>query len=264
MADNLTLNLGTNGSTLATDEDASGYHYQKIKLFSAVADSTTGIGTGPGTEATALRVTLPTDGTGQVKLAASAGTSIGSVVLLAGTAEVGKLAAGTAAIGSVKSAGAVAHDAAGTGVLPILGGAIACEMDGTTLAAVAVSEGDITYVRSDRDGRQLVNGSHPASGSYNLNSASAQTKTEMVAQPAAGFSVYITALHCSAITAQTLLVHDEDDNVLIPIQYYGANTGTVRIDLSSNPIKVTAAKAVEFTSTAAIAHSTLLQYYVSV
>lgn len=43
---------------------------------------------GAGTEATALRVTLATDSTGQVKLAA-------------GTAEIGKLAAGTALIGKV-------------------------------------------------------------------------------------------------------------------------------------------------------------------
>jgi hypothetical protein len=255
MADNIELNAqsGTAGESIATDEGPGGKHYQKIKLFSGVADSTTAIGTGAGTEATSLRVTLPTDGTGQLKLAASAGTSIGSVLLLPGSS----------AVGSVKAAGAVAHSAAGTAILPLLQGGIAMEMDGTTLDPVAVAASDLTYMRTDRDGRQLVNGSHPASGSYNLETSSAQTATECVAQPGAGFSVYITGLYCSAITAQTLWIHDEDDTVLIPLQYFGANTGTVRINLSSNPVKVTAVKAVEVTSTAGVAHSILLQYYIA-
>lgn len=56
------------------------------------------IDVGAGTEAAAIRVTLPTDGTGVVKL--GAGTAeIGK--LAAGTAEIGKLAAGTANIGDV-------------------------------------------------------------------------------------------------------------------------------------------------------------------
>ena len=262
MADNLILNSGSGGSTLATDEDASGYHYQRVKLTDGTADSTTVIASGNGVASGALRVTVASDSTGQVKLAAGS-ASVGTVGLNAGTAAIGSLTAGTAAIGSVTAAGTVAHSAVGTSVLPILGGSIACNMDGTTLAAVAVSEGDLSYNRCDLDGRQLVNESHPASDSYNLETSAAQTATVAVAQPGAGFSVYITHLFCSAITAQTLWVHDEDDNVLIPLQYFGANTGTVRMNLSANPIKATAVKAVEFTSTAAVAHSILLQYYIA-
>ena len=300
MADDLTLNAGSGGSTLATDQAAGGEHYQQVKIVDGTADSTTVVAVGAGVAANALRVELPTDGTGVVGL--NTGTnSIGSVNLgtftstattipakledqasASGDMGVNCLARRTASPADTSGAdldyesiqmdngrvwvqiGSIAHDAAlGANDNPTLCGAIAAEMDGTTLAAAAVAEGDVTYIRSDRDGRQLVNQSHPASSTYNLNSASAQTATEMVAQPGAGFSVYITALHCSAITAQTLKVHDEDDNVLIPLQYYGANTGTVRIDLSSNPIKVTAVKAVEFTSTAAVAHSTLIQFYIA-
>jgi len=56
------------------------------------------IDVGAGTEAAAIRVTLPTDGTGVVKL--GAGTAeIGK--LAAGTAEIGKLGAGTAEIGKL-------------------------------------------------------------------------------------------------------------------------------------------------------------------
>ena len=264
MSDDLTLNTGSGGETLATDQVAGLQHYQRVKLTDGTADSTGVIAAGNGTAATALSVSIASDSTGQVKLAAGV-ASVGTVGLNTGTNSVGTVGidAGTAAIGSVKSAGAVAHDAVGTAILPILGGHIAAEMDGSTLSPVAVAEGDLSFSRSDRDGRQLVNTSHPAAGTYNLNSSSAQTATSAISAPAAGFSVYITHLHCSAITAQTLFVHDEDDNVLIPLQYYGANTGTVRIDLSSNPVRVTAAKAVEFTSTAAVAHSTMIQYYVA-
>jgi len=53
---------------------------------------------GGGTEATAQRVTIASDSTGQVKLAA-------------GTAEIGKLAAGTAEIGNVKNSGTFAVQA---------------------------------------------------------------------------------------------------------------------------------------------------------
>ena len=185
MADNITLNLGSGGSILAT-EDISSAHYQKIKLteagdtetnpLSKAVDAVAGLtdqgimalvvrndtlaalagtdgdyaplqvnatgalyvavdGTvtvtstaltdietntnfgavvGTGVEATALRVTLATDSTGQVKLAAgvaeignvaNSGTFATQATLQAGTAEIGKLAAGTAEIGSVKWAG---------------------------------------------------------------------------------------------------------------------------------------------------------------
>ena len=246
---------------MATDQAAGLEHYQQVKLMDGTAASTTEIQAGAGTAANALRVTLASD----TPFALKAGTaSVGTVGINTGTNSIGTVGinAGTAAIGSVKAAGAVAHDAAGTSILPLLTGAIAYATDGTA-PGTAVAEADISRLKSDLDGRLLVNRSHPASGSYNLNSSSAQTATTAVAAPAAGFCVYIAGLHCSAITAQTLKVHDEDDNVLIPIQYYGANTGIVSMDLSSCPIRVTAAKAVEFTSTAAVAHSTLIQYYVA-
>ena len=262
MADDLTLNTGSGGETLATDQAAGGEHYQQVKLIDGTADSTTEIHVDNGVAANAMRVTIASDSTGQTKLAASAGTNIGNVVLSAGTAEIGKLAAGTAAIGSIEAAGSIAHDAVGTGINPTLGGAVAYEMDGTA-PGTAVAEGDLTRLKADLDGRQLVNTSHPASGSYNLESSSAQTATVAVAQPAAGFSVYITNIQMSAITAQTAWLHDEDDNVVFPLQYFGANTGIVSADLSGNPIRLTHAKALELTSTAAVAHSILINYYVA-
>src|SRR5678816_4435223 len=43
MADNLTLNLGSGGSTAATD-DVGGVHFQKIKIADGAADSSAMIG----------------------------------------------------------------------------------------------------------------------------------------------------------------------------------------------------------------------------
>lgn len=63
MADNTTLDPGTGGDVIATD-DVAGVKYQRVKLVDSTADSTTPIGTGGGTEATALRVTVATDSTG--------------------------------------------------------------------------------------------------------------------------------------------------------------------------------------------------------
>ena len=263
--DSLTLNPGVGGEELSCNDLAGGEKVQNVKLLSAEDASETQIYAGNGTAANSLRVSVASDSTGQVKLAAGT-ASVGTVGLNTGTNSVGTVGidAGTAAIGSIQAAGAVAHDAAGTGILPILGGAIACEMDGTTLSPVAVAEGDITYVRSTRDGQQLVSQTHPASGNVLGESSSAQTALELVAQPAAGFSVYITAIQMSAITAQTAWLHDEDDGVVFPLQYFGANTGNVSINLSGAPIKLTAAKALEITTTAAVAHSWLVNYYIAV
>src|SRR5680860_1128869 len=80
-ADDITLssNVGT-GSTLATDQAAGGEHYQQNKLVDGTADSTTIIAAGSGVAANALRVELPTDGTGKVGINAGTAT-IGTVNL---------------------------------------------------------------------------------------------------------------------------------------------------------------------------------------
>lgn len=89
MADNVQITAGS-GTAIAAD-DISSVWYQRVKLTDGTADATTAIAAGNGVHGDALRVTVASDSTGQVKLAA-------------GTAEVGKLAAGSALIGSVKTA----------------------------------------------------------------------------------------------------------------------------------------------------------------
>lgn len=67
MADNIELNAGTGGATLAADDVASVW-YQRVKLTDGTADSTTAIAAGGGVEANALRVTLASDSTGVVSV----------------------------------------------------------------------------------------------------------------------------------------------------------------------------------------------------
>lgn len=77
MADDILLNAGSGGATLAAD-DVTGKHYQRVKLTDGTADSATTIDAGNGTAANALRVTVASDSTGQVKIAAGA-ASIGTL-----------------------------------------------------------------------------------------------------------------------------------------------------------------------------------------
>ena len=81
MADDVQLstNIGT-GDVLRADEAAGGEKIQYVKLMDSTSSSESLVGYGPGTEAACLRVTLPTDGTGVVKLGAGS-ASVGSVSL---------------------------------------------------------------------------------------------------------------------------------------------------------------------------------------
>lgn len=63
MADNTTLDPGSGGDTIATD-DIGGVKYERVKLTDGTADSTTAIAAGGGVESGALRVTVASDSTG--------------------------------------------------------------------------------------------------------------------------------------------------------------------------------------------------------
>lgn len=103
MADNITLNPGSGGSVVATDDDGTAHH-QYVKLEAGADGTFTKVLAGHGTASGALRVELPTDGTGIVglaagtnaigKLAANSGVDIGDV-------DVTSIAAGTNTIGNV-------------------------------------------------------------------------------------------------------------------------------------------------------------------
>lgn len=60
MADNIVLNTGSGGATLAADDIASVW-YQRVKLTDGTADSSTPIASGNGTATNALRMTWASD-----------------------------------------------------------------------------------------------------------------------------------------------------------------------------------------------------------
>lgn len=86
MADNVVLNAGTGGVTLATD-DITNVHYQRVKLVDGTLDATTAIAAGGGVEAGALRVTVASDSTGVLSVDDNGGalTVDGTVTANAGT-----------------------------------------------------------------------------------------------------------------------------------------------------------------------------------
>jgi hypothetical protein len=153
MTNNLTVTQGT-GTTMATD-DVSGVHYPYVKLASATEDATTAIGTGAGTEAAALRVTLPTDGTGVVGLAA-------------GTAHVGEVGGNTTVVKITPTITTTLYTA-----LDLIGGII------TITSAMRVSGGSgilqsMTVIDDDNEKAAfevMIFDSSPASGTYTDNGA---------------------------------------------------------------------------------------------
>lgn len=150
MADDVVLDAGSGGDTIAAD-DTGGKKYQIVKLTFGALDSQTIASSGNGTDdAGTQRVTLASDGTGQVKLAA-------------GTAEVGKLAAGSATIGEVSIGTAttaatdlakaidVAAGASDVGVAPLA-------IRDDTLSGLTPAEGDWTPLRVGATGALHVTG----------------------------------------------------------------------------------------------------------
>lgn len=86
MADNLTLNSGSGGSDLATDDvTGSGPHYQKIKLFSGADTSTTPVNVDNGVAANAMRVTIASDSTGTVAVTNTGTFAVQAAATNAGT-----------------------------------------------------------------------------------------------------------------------------------------------------------------------------------
>lgn len=73
MADNTTLDAGSGGDVIATD-DIGGVKYQRVKISQGADGSATDVGIGGGTEATALRVTVANDSTGVVSVGDNGGS----------------------------------------------------------------------------------------------------------------------------------------------------------------------------------------------
>lgn len=204
----------------------------------------------------------------------------GAVVLAAGTANIGdvdvlslpSLPAGTNNIGDVDivsgtittvttlTGGGVAHDSADSGN-PHKLGAVAYSPDGTT-PGTAVAEGDRTNLKADLDGRLFVSADHPRRGHKHLDGSSAYTDEVVVADPGDGFQVVITAITVStgAATALNFFLEEGSTKIFGPI-YLEAVAGR-GFTQTGMYLPVTASTAVTITTSAAIAQSIDIDYFI--
>ena len=148
------------------------------------------IDVGAGTEAAAIRVTLPTDGTGVVKLGA-------------GTAEIGKLAAGIAVIGHV-----IVDTTSTTAVTS--GTAANCKVEATIVNA-------------------SINGAGaPTIDSYQSYTITAKTGADQViVSSAANKQIWVYGFGFTGSVAGTVAFQDEDNTV---------HTGPMNIDIKGGMV----------------------------
>jgi hypothetical protein len=98
VADNTTIDAGSGGDVIATD-DIGGVKYQRVKISQGADGSATDVGIGGGTEATALRVTLASDSTGVVSI-----DDNGAAITVDGTVTANLGATDTAALAAIETA----------------------------------------------------------------------------------------------------------------------------------------------------------------
>lgn len=230
--------------------------------------------TGSGTATGALRVELPTNGTGTVglnagtnaigKLAANSGVDIGDVDILsiaAGDNNIGNvdIVSGTVTTVTTLTGGGIAHDSADSGN-PHKIGYKAYSPDGTT-PGTAVAEGDRTDAKADLDGRQFVNGEHPRWWSYHEDSSSALTDATVQASPGAGFQIVVTEIMVSTGAATALNVFFEEGSTKVLGPWYLEAVAGRGLFWKGNK-HITANTALTITTSAAIAHGIDIQGYI--
>lgn len=240
MADNVAVTPGA-GATIATDQVGSAHH-QIVKLADGTADSATRIAADVGAKANALRVVPASD-----------------VMGVGAAASALRVVHANDALVSVQ--GGVAHDAPDD-ANPVKVGAKAVNMDGTE-PGTPVTENDRANCRSDLYGRLLVEPVHPAAWSATADYAGAQTKTELKAAPAAGYSLYVTDIVISnGATAGTIkLIEDTAGAATDKVsRIFLAINGPISIRFAT-PIKLTAAKNLGVTSVTVTTHTITVNGY---
>ena len=156
--------------------------------------------------------------------------------------------------------GDVAHDSPDAGE-PVKIGAKAFSPDGTT-PGTAVAENDRTNLKTDLDGRLFVTTVAPTRGHKHLDGSAAYTDESLVADPGDGFQIIITSIIAStgAATALNFFLEEGASKIFGPI-YLEATAGRGFV---SGPIHlpITASTAVTLTSSAAIAQSFDMDYFI--
>jgi hypothetical protein len=98
VADNIELDAGSGGATVATDDDGTAHH-QYVKLEAGADGTQTKILAGGGTEAGALRVTIASDSTGVLSI-----DDNGAAITVDGTVTANLGATDTAALAAIETA----------------------------------------------------------------------------------------------------------------------------------------------------------------
>lgn len=240
MADNISVTEGS-GKAISTEEvttlngsGVSAQHMQRVGLALRTAD-TTAVDV-PGDSANGIDVDV-------TRMAA----------LPAGDNNIGNVDIVTMPDATV--VGKVADDATASGN-PVLVGGVAVETDGTDPTSVS-AEGDLGYVRTDRQRRMLVNKSNPFAWRVNANNATAQTNSQLKANPGANLSLYITDIIISnGATAGTVKIVEDQAGTPVDLlgPYYFAINGGCALHFET-PIRLTANKTLGFTSTTVTTHS---------
>lgn len=214
---------------LGSDNDVTVTNGTAANLKAEVTGATAGSGTATG----AIRVELPTNGTGVI-------ATVGAVTALTG--------------------GGVADDATTPGN-PIMIGGVAVETDGTDPTAVS-AEDDVARLRTDRNRILLVNPTPPRHWSVSADYASAQTNTSVKASPGASLKLYITDISISnGATAGNITLLDGSGGTVLYEIYPAINGGAV--DNRRTPIVLTAATALCITSTTVTTHSVNISGYIA-
>lgn len=276
MAENVNVNEGT-GTTVPISADEVTINavlskVQRVKLVDGADGGTAGIAAGAGTAATALRVELPTDGTGVIATVGAVTaitnpvhviTDSGTITavtaitnaLPAGTNAIGKLAANSAVdIGDVDVTSVVpgtaatnlgkaedgGHTSGDTGVM-------ALGVANTALAAISGTTLDYTPIATELNGRVLTIHAPVAAMVRGNASATDTTSTSVVAASGdAGLKTYITNVQISNTGATTVLVTLQDGSGGTAVGYLIAPAGGGGIVHYQTPLVTTANTALYF------------------
>lgn len=193
------------------------------------------VATGHGTAAGAVRVELPTDGTGQVSIAAGATVAAtGTVTALSGTAA-----------NFLANTGGLAAQGAAVSGNPIRNGA-----RGSTADPTAVTDGQVVDILTDSIGR-IIN--RPYALEQNtlrgFITSTATTAATLLASPGGALFNYITSLELgNTSTTQAVITLNDSASTQLIVPASGGNN--VKFD---PPIKTTTtATATTFTTTPAV------------
>lgn len=170
------------------------------------------------------------------------------------------LAAGT---NTNEVVGDVAHDVAVAGnPLLVCGRAETAEdSDANTSANRTDTDGDATRLAVDRYGVLFVRHGTPFQFSFTNKSASQQTNAAIHAAPAAGLSIYITDIYFAANGAVNVTIETATPTTLWA--YYAAAGGDGATFQPKVPIKLPAATALQYDTSAAVEHTLVVCGYIA-